>query len=168
MTSRPRNKITNLRPSFSALKCADICAQVFISVLQREYFKRAVFGILLSQRSPLRLERSDLPRGTGKDPKEHLMFYKHVTKHFLAPKELIMEVEDMQSVNQRKVGGKKDSPRSLQNVLLDICLSPEPTVEVFLPVCWDQDLIFFMPFAPIYFIYPSPFTFFSSAQVKQQ
>lgn len=57
-------------------------------------------------------------------------------------------------------GRRKDSPRSLQNVLLDICLSPEPTVDIFSLVQRDQDLIFFKIFAPIYLIYPSPFTFF--------
>lgn len=162
MTSRPRNKITNLRPSFSSLKCADICAQVFISTLHREYFKRAVFGILLSQRSQLRLGRKQqLTQGHREGSKRTLDVLQTQDKTFPCSIRIYKvsrrhaEREPERSREKKKRQPKVTSERSPEH------LSPEPTVEVFSLVCWDQDLIFFMLFAPIYFIYPSPFIFSS-------
>lgn len=46
-----------------------------------------------------------------------MMFYKYMTKHFLALKELIKYEEETETVNQREVGEKD---KLLQNALLDI------------------------------------------------
>lgn len=75
-----------------------------------------------------------------------MIFYKYTTKHFLALRELTKYGEETQTVNQGEVGGKD---KLLQNALLDSFLSPAPTAEVFSLVCWEQDFIFFMLFAPI-------------------